>query len=356
MKMKIKKVSAWPLEMRLTEPYTIAYETISSTTNVFIRIETDKGFIGYGCAAPDLEVTGETSETVLQNWKDVVEPLLMNSDPLRIARINEKLSRLLPDHPSCRAMVDMALYDILGKTASLPLYVLLGGYRDHIRTSITIGILPLGETLQKAEKLAKQGFKALKIKGGKNLDEDIEKFIKVREVVGRSVELRFDANQGYNLDQAKQFVKATHSAKLELLEQPTPRDQLEMLGKVSSQVAIPVMADESLMTIRDVFRMARRDLVDMINIKLMKVGGIYQALHINSIAKAAGYEVMVGCMDESGLGIAAGLHFALGRPNVMYADLDGHLDLIGDPAAGAVVLKDGVLYPSQEPGLGINLG
>ncbi len=353
--MRISKVSVWPVEMRLAEPYTIAYETISTTTNVFLRIETNTGIVGFGCAAPDLEVTGETSQTVLQNWDDVVKPLLLKSDPLRIALIQEKLSDSLQNFPSCRAMVDMALYDIIGKVASLPLYVLLGGYRDHIRTSITIGILPLYETLQKAEKLVKQGFKALKIKGGKDLGEDIEKFIKVREVVGRSVELRFDANQGYNLEQAKQFVKATRSAKLELLEQPTPRDQLDMLGKVSSQVAIPVMADESLMTIRDVFRMARRDLVDMINIKLMKVGGIYQALHINSIAKAAGYEVMVGCMDESGLGIAAGLHFALARPNVMYADLDGHLDLIGDPAAGAVTLKDGVLYPSQEPGLGVNL-
>ena len=353
--MKIKQVSAWPVEMPLNEPYTIAYETISSTTNVFLRVETDKGFIGFGCAAPDLEVTRETSDMVLQKWKDVVEPLLMNSDPLRFARINEKLSELLFNFPSCRAMVDMALYDILGKVASLPLYVILGGYRDHIRTSVTIGILPLKETLDKAEKLTKQGFKALKIKGGKNLEEDIEKFIKVREVVGRSIELRFDANQGYDLEQAKQFVHATRSAKLELLEQPTPRDQLDMLGKVSSQVSIPVMADESLMSVRDVFKMARRDLVDMINIKLMKVGGIYQALQINSIAKAAGYEVMVGCMDESALGIAAGLHFALARPNVLYADLDGHLDLINDPAAGAVILKDGVLYPSKEPGLGINL-
>lgn len=353
--MKIRQVSVWPVEMRLAEPYTIAYETISSTTNVFLRIETNTGIVGFGCAAPDLEVTGETPETIMHNWNDVVEPLLIKSDPLRIALIQEKLSDSLQDFPSCRAMVDMALYDILGKVASLPLYVLLGGYRDHIRTSITIGILPLYETLQKADKLVKQGFKALKIKGGIDLDEDIEKFIKVRELVGRAVELRFDANQGYNLEQAKRFVKATRSAKLELLEQPTPRDQLDMLGKVSSQVAIPVMADESLMTIRDVFRMARRDLVDMINIKLMKVGGIYQALHINSVAKAAGYEVMIGCMDESGLGIAAGLHFALARPNVMYADLDGHLDLIGDPAAGAVTLKDGVLYPSQEPGLGVNL-
>jgi len=353
--MRITKVETWPVTMQLAEPYTIAYETIEATTNVFFRLETNRAIIGYGCAAPDEQVTGETVESVMQSARDVVIPAMLGSDPLRPAMLLDRLKPSLQSQPSVLAAVDMALFDILGKVSNLPLWRLLGGFRDRIRTSVTIGILQEKETVERARELVSRGFKCLKLKGGIDLQSDIVKILKVREEVGKGIELRFDANQGYTVAESFRFVKETRRARLELIEQPTPKGQPELLGQVSGGVPIPVMADESIKSLRDAFRIARGRLADMVNVKLMKVGGIAEALHINSVARAAGLEAMIGCVDEAALSIAAGLHFALGRPNVIYADLDGHLDLLEDPSSGAVVLRNGTLFPTDKPGLGLDM-
>lgn len=351
--MKITGIDYFPVELRLKVPYTIAYETIDKVDNIFIRINTDTGMFGTGCAAPDLEVTGETRETVIEMLQTVVIPEIQSLDPLRVSYIMEKLKKKLRAHPSVLAAIDMALYDILGKQAGLPVWKLLGGYRSRILTSVTIGIESVDETVRMAEDFIQQGFRCLKIKGGLNVAEDVERITRVREKVGEKIQLRFDANQGYSVEESVQFVNETDHANLELIEQPTPRYEPGMLGQVTRKVHIPVMADESIMNLRDAFRLARKGLVDMVNIKLMKVGGISEAMHINSVSRSAKLEVMVGCMDESALAIAAGLHFALAKPNVVYADLDGHLDLIDDPAEGTVTIQHGYLVPGTTPGLGL---
>jgi L-alanine-DL-glutamate epimerase-like enolase superfamily enzyme len=352
--MKIVRVEAWPVDLRLSEPYTIAYETVEKVVNVIMRVETDRGPHGIGCAAPDPAVTGETAESVLEAVPSLVEPALRGSDPLRPAMLLKRLRDHIESAPSVIAATDMALHDILGKVAGMPLWKLFGGFRDRIRTSVTIGILPEEETISEARRRIGEGFRSLKIKGGKDVETDILRIRKVREAVGGKVEIRFDANQGYTVEECLRFVEGTRDAKLELIEQPTPKAEPGLLGRVTQAVPVPVMADESLMTLRDVFRLARRDLVDMVNIKLMKVGGISEALQINAVARAARLEVMVVCMDEIALSIAASLHFALARPNVAYADLDGHLDLVDDPTAGSVKLRDGILYPCDRPGLGFD--
>ncbi len=352
--MRITGIEAWDVTMPLSEPYTIAYESIDRVTNVFVGVETNRGVTGYGCAAPDYGVTGETAEDVLHSIRDIVTPLIRNSDPLRPAMLLERLRPGMKNRPSAMAAVDMAFYDIMGKVGNLSLWRLLGGFRDRIKTSVTIGICPEEETVERARDWIRQGFRCLKLKGGRDVRMDILRVMKVREAVGDEIELRFDANQGYSLEDSLLFVEMTGKARLELFEQPTPKGKPDLLQRVTGGVSLPVMADESLMDLRDAFKIAKRGLADMVNVKLMKVGGIWEAMQIDSVAQSAGLEVMVGCMDEASLAISAGLHFALARPNVAYADLDGHLGLVGDPSDGAVILKKGVLFPTDRPGLGFD--
>lgn len=340
--------------MPLAEPYAIASESFDRAENVFLRLLTDSGPAGLGCAAPDFGVTGENAQTVLTAFDSEVRERLKGLDPLRMLRVLDTIEAPLVGQPAALAAVDMALHDLLARVAGLPLWLLLGGYRESIVTSVTVGILPPDETVQRALDFVGQGFVALKLKGGCEVEDDIDRVRRVREAVGPEIELRFDANQGYDSATALHFIEATRPARLELIEQPTPVDRPDSLARVSSGSHLPVMADESLQTLRDAFRIAAGGQADMVNVKLMKVGGIAAAQRINAVARSARLEVMVGCMDECALAIAAGLHFALAHKNVAYADLDGHLDLLDDPTSGAVILESGRLRPVDRPGLGFD--
>lgn len=349
--MRILRLEVERVSLRLSAPFTIAYETIDRVDNVFLRLVTDGPHVGLGCAAPDPGVTGESGDSAVAAL-DRID--LVGDDPLARLAILERVTEALPQAPSVRAAIDMALLDLVGKAAGLSAHLLLGGYRDRIPTSVTLGIQPLEEMVREARERRRQGFVALKIKGGLDVAHDVEAVRAVREAVGPEVALRFDANQGYSVDDAVAFVQGTLPQEVEILEQPTARANPALLRRVARQVPIPVMVDESLMTLEDALAIASGGLADMVNVKLMKVGGVAEALHIASVARAADLEVMIGCMDESALAIAAGLHVALARPQIAYADLDGHLDLVDDPFVGAVHLEDGHLRPSGRPGLGVS--
>ena len=350
--MEITKSQCLVRTLKLREPYSIAYESVEKVDNIFINISTRDGYNGWGCAAPVKSVTDETTQDVLDSYTNTIEPFLKGEDVFRYAYLMENLKKEIPGKPSALAMVDMALHDLLSQKTGVPLYKFLGGYRRLIPTSITIGIMPVSAALAHAKSHVRRGFKILKIKGGIDVSEDIEKINCIRETVGKQIRIRFDANQGYNVEESIKFINGTLQTEIELFEQPTPKGNLDQLAQVTKKTSVPVMADESLLSLKDVFRLSKNLHMDLINIKLMKTGGILEGMHINSVAKAAGISAMVGCMDESALGIATGLHLALSRPNIKYADLDGHLDIIDDPFEGLLKIENGLLIPPESIGLG----
>src|SRR5262245_36557128 len=210
--MKIKRVEVWEVAAQQEVPYAVAYGDFDVIKLVFLRIETDAGLIGYGSAGCDSEVTGETSETVCNSLRDIAAPILHGGDPLALSDNLRELQLSLHSQPSALAAVDMALFDIQGKQRGLPLWKLLGGYRYRIATSITIGILPEIETLEAAKAWIARGFTCLKIKGGRDVDSDISRVNRLRKTVGSGIEIRFDANQGYTVQQAIKFARATRPA------------------------------------------------------------------------------------------------------------------------------------------------
>ena len=353
--MKIVASECWVERFQLKESYSIAsQQDISHCDNVFLTLETEDGLTGWGMAAPDEIVTGEDATTVLQSYHGHIEACMKGENPFFYSRLYEELREALPGQASALAMVEIALYDLMAQKAGVPLYMFLGGFKQKIITSVTIGILPDTDVLERVDRLLAKGIRSVKLKGGLDVERDIRITGLVRKKIGKHITLTFDANQGYSLIEAAHFIRNTKQFGLDLIEQPTSPELTFQWHLLRQESDIPIMADESLKKLADSFSLTSRQAVDFLNIKLMKVGGITPALQINSSARSAAVRCMMGCMDESSLGIAAGLHVALARPNISHADLDSWLDIEGDPFAGLVILEDGFLHTNETPGLGIN--
>jgi L-Ala-D/L-Glu epimerase / N-acetyl-D-glutamate racemase len=352
--MKIIGGEVWVVEMALGEPYAVAYEQYDKAINVFLRLETDCGLSGFGIAAPDEEVTGETIPAVQKSLEESLEAI-KGQDAFERHHCMSLIEGITAKTPSAKSAINLALYDLLGKKTDLPVWKLLGGTPQKIMTSMTIGILPLEETIEHAIKFVKQGFLSLKIKGGLNPSEDIARICKVREAVGPGIDLRFDANQGYSVKDTLLFAESVLKSKLTTIEQPVKKNNLNMLGEVTRRSPIPIMADECIVTLKNVRKICTKRAASQGNIKITKVGGLDAALVMDHVFHAHGIPTMVGCMDESALGIAAGLTLALCGKSVKWADLDGHIDLLDDPAKECCPVQDGHLMPWSTAGFGLHI-
>ncbi len=357
MRSSIRSLDVFPAKLHLKEPFRVAYEVEEDAWNILVRLTTAEGEVGWGNACPDPEVTGETPASVLKTLGKLT-PRVVGEDAHRINRVNYIMEEVVGGNLTAKAGVNLALYDILGKEAGLPVTKLLGGFKDRIQTSMSIGILPLEETVAKAKGYIAEGFKVLKLKCGLDPEDDIRRAIAVREAVGRDILLRLDANQGYDVATALRVVDALeniYGVDIELIEQPTPAGELGQLKEVTGASSVPIMADESVQSILDTFVVTAGQMADLINIKLMKTGGITGALRVNHIAQAGGIPAMVGCMSESIVSVAAGVHFACSQRNIEYADLDSHFDFEKDVAKGGAAFEEGYLYPLESAGYGIEV-
>ena len=354
--MKITKATFRVEKLALTRPYTIAYESIDSVENIFVCLQAEDGSLGVGVAAPDAEVTGEDVRYCRQALETHLEPLAVGADIRHFKKILRNIESSMPGRPAARAAFDIALHDLWSKHLGLPLVDLLGRCHRSLPTSITIGIKSIRESLEEAEEYRARGFKILKIKIGRSVDQDVECLSRIRQRVGREIILRVDANQGYTPDEFIKFVGQTDLLNLEFIEQPLPASDLDSMRRLPESVRKMTVADESLLDARDALECLQPPCpFGIFNIKLMKCGGIAAGLQIAEIANLAGIDLMWGCMDESRVGIAAALHAALASPTTRYLDLDGSLDLARDLVEGGFVLKDGELSAPGQPGLGLEM-
>lgn len=352
--MKIVDVKVFLAELEYIEPFTIALGTSTISRNIVVKILTDEGIVGWGEASPSRKITGETVESTIYAVKNYFKPILVGKDPICINDIFKEIDQSIEGHSSAKAAVDMALYDIAGKSFNLPLNKLLGSSRNTIVTDITIGIKSPSEMAKSAVKFVNRGFRSLKIKVGIDPLEDIERVKAVRNAVGEKVTIRVDANQGWTPKQAVKTIKAIEKYDVELVEQPVPWWDLDGMGFVRENVNTPIAADESIHNSFDALRLVKNKAADIINIKLMKCGGVHEALKIASIAAAADVELMIGCMGESTLGITGAAHFTAANESITYVDLDSDLLLKNNLVVdGGVTIKKDVRSLPTSPGLGI---
>ena len=354
--MKITQAIYWTERLALTRPYTIAYDHIDSVQNLFVKLKAHNGTVGLGVASPAEDVTGEGVKKCRQALADNLEALLLGTDIRHLKTRLREIEIAMPGAPAARAAIDMALHDLWAKHLGLPLVDLLGRAHRSLPTSITVGINSVEESLEDATEYIGRGFRILKVKIGRSVEEDVERLHRIRQKTGREVIIRVDANQGYSVDQFKNFLKQTASLELEFIEQPLAARDLAAMRRLPEAVRKRVAGDESLLDARDLLScLVPPRPFGICNIKLMKCGGIAPAIQIAEVAHLANIDLMYGCMDESIVGIAAALHAALASPATRYLDLDGSLDLARDIVTGGFVMQNGELSVTDNPGLGVAL-
>jgi L-alanine-DL-glutamate epimerase-like enolase superfamily enzyme len=342
--------------MALTKPYTIAYNTFTDVSLVFFEVELANGMIGYGSGSPAEEVVGESAQQTVINLQSDFVQAFVGRDIRQFQEIIYESNLQFPHMPGTLAAIDIALHDVFGKYLGISVAGFYGQKIKALPTSVTIGIKGVQETLEEAASYKELGFRVLKVKTGLNVENDIERIIKLYEKYEKYFTIRVDANQGYTLNELEKFIAATKKYGLELIEQPIPVGNEQQLLLLAQEDRKSLTGDESLKDAKAALTFAvGAQPFGIYNIKLMKCGGIIGAKEIATIAQNANIDLFWGCNDESVISITAALHIAYSCPNTKYIDLDGSLDLAEDLARGGFEIIDGCMHINNKPGFGFEI-
>lgn len=356
------KIIGWRiarLRVPLKVPFRTALREVDHIDDRVLLLDTDTGHVGHGSAAATAMITGETHASIEAAWRQHLLPVLRDGDLATLPELLDRVRRAMAANASAKAAVDIALHDLAAQAAGLPLHRFLGSRLAGIATlstDVTISANAVGTMLADARTALEAGYRALKIKVGKHPDADIDTIVALHAEVAGQARLRLDANQGWTAGQAITVMQALESRGLafELLEQPVPAEDLEGMAALRAAISTRVLADESVFGAHDAERVITSGACDLINLKLMKSGGLDGAARVAQVARQAGVPCMVGCMLESPIGTAAAAHFAVANADlVRLIDLDSPGLARYDPVDGNVRFDGPRITVGDTPGLGI---
>ena len=353
--MKITEVRLGRLSVPLITPFKTAMRTVNNVEDIIVEIHTDTGAVGYGEGAPNAAVTGDTNGAILGALQDHIVKTLVGRDVDDFENLMQALNGCMHRNTPAKAAADIALWDLYGQLYHTPVYKLMGGSRKELITDLTVSVNDPDVMARDADIAVKRGFDTLKIKVGSNPDLDVARLTAVRQAAGNKVRIRIDANQGWKPKQAVELLNQMQEKGLniEFVEQPVKAHDLEGLKYVTDHACVPVLADESVFSPLDAIKIMQTRAADMVNIKLMKCGGLYNGLKIAAAAEVYGVECMVGCMTEAKISINAAVHLACAKQVITKIDLDSTLMCTEDPVTGGAVFHEQHITVSDVPGLGV---
>lgn len=353
--MKITNIRTLTLKAPLKNPFITSLRRVDALEDLVVIIECDDGSVGYGEGAPTPVITGETMGSMVA-CIEYLKPHIMGKEIEDFDTILGLIHKLILKNTTAKSALEIALYDLKAKSMKLPLYRMLGGTQTKFSTDITISMGDIDKMITDCHAAVALGYDTLKIKIGDNPQKDIERIIAIHDALDKNIKLRLDANQGWTAQESVELLHALEKQDIitEFIEQPVAADDIEGLKYIKERVQTPLLADESIFSLKDARQLLEMQAIDYVNIKLAKTAGITQALKLADLSKSYGVKCMIGCMLEGPISVAAGVHMASAKADIItMLDLDAVSLLASHPITTSIQFDESTITLSNEVGLGV---